>query len=161
MNNFRKNHQIELTSYLKNGRLGEVLALIQVLAFDKFTNRSERGLCTELKNSPASADSWLALAKQHPEFFRERKDSASQDRVSLIARYVVPSTRQNNKRIRPQLDAALTNKLMEIAIELHDRQRIRSERWQFAVTQLVAAALAFVAAAALIAAAYIGSSHAM
>ncbi len=59
--------------YLKNGRLPEVLALIQVLAYDKITNRSEQGLSDELQSSPSRESTWVDLAKHHPEFFRVRE----------------------------------------------------------------------------------------
>ena len=56
--------------YVKNGRLEDVLSLLQVLALDKSSHRSEGGLKKELYSVPVSANGWLALAKDHPEFFR-------------------------------------------------------------------------------------------
>ncbi|BBJ24730.1 hypothetical protein [Candidatus Nitrotoga sp. AM1P] len=39
-----------ITSYLQPGRLADVLALIQVLAYDQDTYRSEEGLNDELQS---------------------------------------------------------------------------------------------------------------
>ncbi len=139
------------TSYLEIGRLGEVLALIQVLAYDKNTSRSEVGLQSELKAKPNSEISWVALAKNHPEFFRVRQSAGMIDRVSLVARYVLPHTTENKKKIRPLLEPATVNKLMEIAITLHDRQVARSEKWKTIIPMIVA----LIAAGAAIAAAMI------
>lgn len=38
--------------YLKDGRLADILALIQVLALDKDTHRREEGLAKELQGPP-------------------------------------------------------------------------------------------------------------
>ena len=56
--------------YLIDERLEDVLALIQVLALDKDSHRSEEGLKSELPARPDSSESWLKLAKEHQEFFR-------------------------------------------------------------------------------------------
>jgi len=42
--------------YLQPGRLNDVLALIQVLAFDMYSHRSERGLQEELQGKPQSVE---------------------------------------------------------------------------------------------------------
>ena len=138
------------SSYLKEGRLGEVLALVQVLAYDRNTSRSESGLTDELKSKPESDSSWVSLAKNHPELFRVREEDGEIDRVSLVSRYVLPHTVENGKKIRPPLDPSVVNKLIEIAIELHDRGRTRSERWRVIIPMLVAAISAGAAVAAAI-----------
>ncbi len=133
------------SSYLSKGRLGEVLALIQVLAYDINTSRSEKGLQDELKKKPDSARSWIELCKSHQELFRvryesdeEEKEKGKQNRVSLVSRYVLPHKVVKGKKKRPQLDPTIVNKLMEIAIEIHDRQTSRSERWKILIPMLVA-----------------------
>ncbi len=127
-------------NYLINGRLADVLALIQVLAYDKITNRSEQGLAEEFQTKPVSADAWLLMASEHPEFFRVRevKDDSDtkKDLVSLISRYVLP--RIENSKNRPALDISTVNKLMEIAIEIHDRQVQQRDRWRLFVPIIVA-----------------------
>lgn len=127
------------SSYVKNGRLGEVLALIQVLAYDRNTSRSEAGLKDELKEKPESENSWINLAKNHPELFRVREEQGAIDRVSLVSRYILPHTTENGKKVRPPLDTSVVNKLIEVAIELHDRERKHAERWKIFIPMLVAA----------------------
>jgi hypothetical protein len=147
------------TSYLKPGRLADVLALIQVLAYDKYTSRSESGLIDELKDKPDSENSWIDLGRAHPEFFRVRFDNEDEEkegkvnRVSLISRYVLPHTTENKKKIRPILDSNTVNKLMDVAIEIHDRQLSRSERWKIVIPMVIA----IVSAGASIVATIIGA----
>src|SRR5271168_1743170 len=75
-------------AYTKPGRLSDVLALIQVLALDEHSHRSEPGVKQELQGNPSSSDSWVTLAKEHPEFFRVKSEG---DHVlALVARHVIP-----------------------------------------------------------------------
>jgi hypothetical protein len=46
---FRKQNR---SSYLADGRLADVLALIQVLALDSAAHRSEEGIASELQGAP-------------------------------------------------------------------------------------------------------------
>ncbi len=109
--------------YLREGRLEDVMALIQVLALDKDSHRSEEGLKSELPASPSSSESWLQLAKEHHEFFRvvERKNNP----ISLVTRHVSEDAGEK----RPPLSPEHTQALLNSAIELHDRQIRRSQRW--------------------------------
>ncbi len=66
----------------------------------------------------------------------EKEDK--KNRVSLVSRYVLPHKVVNGKKKRPLLDPTIVNKLMEIAIEIHDRQTSRSERWKILIPMLVA-----------------------
>src|ERR1035438_1630867 len=91
---FRKSER----QYLIADRLSDVMALIQVLALDQNTHRSEEGLNAELQGPPSSAPTWRELAKEHPEFFRVRKEGKNV--VSLLARHVLPEVNGG----RPQLD---------------------------------------------------------
>jgi hypothetical protein len=55
--------------YLKEGRLEEVLALVQVLALDSaVSHRSENSLETILHSSPSSAKSWQKNIQNFLEF---------------------------------------------------------------------------------------------
>lgn len=123
-----------LKVYLKPGRLADVLALIQVLAFDKSAHRSEAGLQEELQGIPASATDWRELAREHPEFFRVRQ--SGDHVVSLTARHVLPEDAESR---RPQLDAGFTHRLVQTAIDLHDRELKRAERWNFLIPAAIAA----------------------
>ncbi|MBN9085853.1 MAG: hypothetical protein J0J01_03000 [Reyranella sp.] len=112
------------SSYVVNGRLSDVLALIQVLALDKHAHRSAEGLARGLQGPPGSASSWSDVAEKHPEFFRL---SSGTNRVSLVARHVTPREADDSRK---PLDADYTATLLELAVELHDREVKRAERWQ-------------------------------
>jgi hypothetical protein len=119
--------------YTKIGRLADVLALIQVLALDDRTHRSEEGLNRELQLPPRSAKSWLDVAAQHPEFFRVAREKPCP--LSLVARHVLPEDAQEERRILP---ADFTQALLETAIKLHDREVETSEKWRVWIPLLTA-----------------------
>ncbi|MBZ5558982.1 MAG: hypothetical protein LAO77_17045 [Acidobacteriia bacterium] len=118
--------------YLKERRLSDVLALIQVLSLDEHAHRSEAGLKEELQGSPASADFWREVALEHPEFFRVR--ASGEHVVSLTARHVIPKTPAG----RPPLPADFTHQLLRTALELHDRQVDAAVRWRTLLPLFVA-----------------------
>jgi len=121
-----------LKAYLKDRRLADVLALIQVLALDKSAHRSEAGLQEELQGIPSSASEWSDVAREHPEFFRVGIRGTHV--VSLTSRHVLPE--EDGKR--PYLPPEFTYKLIQTAIELHDRELRRAERWNFLIAALIA-----------------------
>jgi len=123
-----------MKAYLKKGRLADILALIQVLALDKHAHRSENGLVEELQGSPTSASQWREVASDHPEFFRVRQ--RGEHIVSLTARHVLPE----QEGYRPQLPTDFTHKLIQTAIELHDRELKRDQRWDFVTTAIITGA---------------------
>lgn len=114
------------------GRLSDVLALIQVLALDEHAHRSEVGLASELQGQPRSASTWPEVAARHPEFFRVRP--SGEHRVSLVARHVTP---RDETGLR-QVPAEYTAKLLELAVELHDREARRAQAWQIWIPLIVA-----------------------
>ena len=105
-------------------RLADILALIQVLALDRYTHRSEKNLVDELQGLPHSSASWTEVATDHPEFFRVKKESATP--VSLVARHVIPKDATTDTRPMP---SEMTYRLMQTAIDLHDREASESRRW--------------------------------
>lgn len=121
----------EIASYVKPGRLADVLALIQVLAYDRETDRSEEALRQELQRRPGTAASWIDLARAHPEFFRVRgAERLETSRISLISRCVLDSEeRADGENTRQPLEAEVVTTLMEMAIQLHDKQAAHRERW--------------------------------
>lgn len=123
--------------YLKNERLADVMALIQVLALDEKSHRSENGLVRELQGTPSSAQSWTQVASEHPEFFRVRETGTN--RVSLLARHVAPE--ENGKR--ELLSSDYTGKLLETAVVMHDRQIRRKEEWKAFIPLVVALTAGF------------------
>ncbi len=130
--------------YLKEHRLSDVMALIQVLALDEFSHRSERGLDIEMQSPPQSSTTWTQLAIEHPEFFRVKKDGRRG--VSLVARHVMPKEDEEDKPPRRQpLGERFVGELLKAAIELHDRQMKRADRWTLAAPIWAAAIAASVA----------------
>jgi hypothetical protein len=123
----------EEKQYLIAGRLADVLALLQVLALDPHTHRSEEGLCSDLQGAPRSANAWTAIAELHPEFFRVKKEKSISP-VSLVARHVLPKDDQGVR----QLPSEFVGQLIEAAVNLHDRQVRRDERWTYLVPIWVA-----------------------
>ena len=117
--------------YAQPARLTDVMALIQMLALDTDAHRTDGGLEDELQRKPSSdgVDSWSSLAEAHPEFFRlNPKDDYP---ISLIARYVHP-VKEDGKRER--LTADFVGNLLRSAVEIHDRQVRRNERWTYLVS---------------------------
>jgi hypothetical protein len=118
--------------YTKPGRLADVLALIQVLAFDPHAHRSESGgskgsggIKSELGQPCSSAGGWIALAREHPELFRVSEHGESL--LSLVARHVQP---RDESETRGPLSQEFTNVLIRTAIELHDRQVEAAAWWK-------------------------------
>lgn len=118
--------------YLLRGRLADVLALIQVLALDRDSHRSESGLTAELQGKPASSENWTALAKAHPELFRVKL--SGENVVSLIARHVTEPTDQLRKPLSTEYLAVL----LDLAVEVHDREIQRTRGWHVWVPLIVA-----------------------
>jgi hypothetical protein len=145
------------TSYVTGGRLADVMALIQILAFDPSARRSSDGLDKQLARGPLSASTWTELATLHPEFFRVLEGEPGQrESISLVARFVleaVPNAAGETKT--PPLGAEVTSTLMNLAVQLHDREVQRRDRWK---TVLVPVIVAILAAAASITAALVISS---
>jgi hypothetical protein len=112
--------------YTIPGRLSDVLALIQVLAFDPDTHRTEENIVKRELGPPASAEGWVALAKEHRELFRVFEDA--KEPLSLIARHVQPS--DQDKKRQP-LTPEFTKVLLETAVDLHDREVQAAERWKY------------------------------
>ena len=110
--------------YTKPDRLADVLALIQVLSLDRHAHRSEDGLVEELQGVPKSDESWTTVAGEHPEFFRVRAEGTN--RVSLVARHVLPKGEDGTRELTPEL----VGKLLQAALEIHDRQLERAYHWK-------------------------------
>ena len=124
--------------YATPERLADVMALIQVLALDKEVHRSETGLQRELQGFPKSATNksatkWTDIARHHPEFFRVQDGRVRP--VSLVARHVLPrESSGEDGTISPDYVASL----LQAAIDIHDRQVRRCERWTYLIPIWVA-----------------------
>lgn len=134
--------------YANEGRLQNVLALIQVLAFSPKARRTEIGVMGALKRAPQSgASSWIELAKEHPEFFSVREVDGASVHVSLIARNAQQSIEDGvGDEIKPLLTNEVANKLMELAVQLHDKEAQRRDFWKTVVIPLVVGVVAATAA---------------
>lgn len=108
-------------TYLKHGRLEEVMALIQVLGLDQYAKRSESALVGELGPSE-SAPSWVALAREHREFFRVLGKDGSAS-VTLVARYM--SSRSGDEGRTIEQDVVC--ELVRAAVDLHGTQLQRKQ----------------------------------
>ncbi|MBS0367743.1 MAG: hypothetical protein JSS57_00940 [Proteobacteria bacterium] len=133
--------------YATDGRLQNVIALIQVLAYSPKARRTEQGLLLELKRPPTETSSWIALAKEHPEFFRVREEQVKTTHVSLIARNAQQSiVDDDGDSVKPLLTTDVANKLMELAVELHDKEARRKDFWRTVVIPIVVGVIAATAA---------------
>jgi len=121
--------------YTKDGRLADVLVLIQVLALGEATKRSEEGIDTAVLAAPSSGESWPLVAAEHPEFFRV--DLKRKHPLSLVARYAMPLEGEH----RPPFSSKFTSVLLQTAIDLHDRQVKAADWWKRFLVPLLAAVL--------------------
>lgn len=112
------------SSYDHPARLAEVLALLQVLAYSRTAVRAEGGLRTTLGREPSSAESWHALADEHPELFRVTGGKDPQ--VSLIARWALAPAGEKSQR--PVLGDETTDRLAHMAMRMHDAAQARRDR---------------------------------
>ena len=118
--------------YTRPNRLADVLALIQVLALGERSHRSEEGLKGELQGPPGSGESWEAVARAHPEFFRVKPEGTH--RISLLSRHVLPKN-ESGTRLLPE---GFVDSLLGAAVDMHDRQVKRAERWTYLIPIWVA-----------------------
>lgn len=133
--------------YAIDGRLQDVLALIQVLAYSPKASRTEQGLFAELKRSPAENFSWTALANAHPEFFRVIETQNKRIHISLIARAAQQDIAVDDGDFaKPLLTTDVANKLMELAVQLHDKEVRRKDFWKTIVIPIVVGVIAATAA---------------
>jgi hypothetical protein len=122
------------SEYVNAGRLQDVLALIQVLGFCPQPRRSETQLQEVFQGTPSSPGMarWSDVAVRHREFFRvagEHKES-----VSLSARHAAGANEE--ERVLPP---EIVQKLLELALDIHDRQIRHTQRWTLYVPIWIAA----------------------
>ena len=134
--------------YLKPGRLSDILALVQVLAYGELAKQTHAGLMSHLRRIPLTADTWTDIGRQHPELFRvlEAEDHASkQETVALISRLFQPALHAEASDVPPKsmpLTPDVTSKLIEFAIELYDREVQRRDRWKSVMVPMIVAIVA-------------------
>lgn len=127
-------------SYLQENRLADIIRLIAVLGKQsKHSFRTNEGITTELNGIPKSAEAWTNIAEEHPEFFKFNKDKTS---IVLLLRYL-NSEDENGDSYRA-LDIDQTQKLIDQAISLHDKQIARYQRNNFIIPLIAAVITALV-----------------
>ncbi len=125
------------SQYLVPGRLQDVLALIQILGYGTEPDLTPREICVSLQDVSDGAKPaedrlrhWEQVARAHPEFFRVSGKSAS---ISLAARFV--AGKEPSARI---LQLEVVQHLMRTAVDIHDREARRSERWTLYLPLIIA-----------------------
>jgi hypothetical protein len=126
------------TRYTDPNRLGDVMALIQVLAQGRLAIRSEKRIESLLRGQPTSnAATWADLAGNHREFFRVDPTPVGpkEAKIALIWREALPAESDEDRREgkRPPLASESVAKLLEIAVSLHDREITRKQRLAYLV----------------------------
>lgn len=119
--------------YLKQNRLSDVIRLISVLGVDdNYSFRKSDGLEKTLNGKPKSAQDWFEIAKEHPEFF---KFNVAGDSVVLLFRSLA---KPNSESKREPLSIDQTQKLIDQAISLHDKQILRLQKNSFFIPIITA-----------------------
>jgi hypothetical protein len=120
------------TDYTAKGRLQDVLALIQILGLDPKPRQTEKEPMEALQCAPRSKlPRWSDVVAEHPEFFRV----AGKDRnsVSLAARHAA-----GNSEAERILSTDFIQRLMQTAIDIHDREAKRAEKWTLYLPLVIA-----------------------
>lgn len=125
---------------LNPSRLADLSATIQVLGTYRFASRKLEKWVARLGRTPVSAEDWITVFKQHPEFFtiqgdkisvvwrrsRERNyDTYIRKTVSRDEAIELTKLEEENEQTRlsrPPLDTTVISKLVDIAISLHERE---------------------------------------
>jgi hypothetical protein len=107
------------SSYLIPNRLSDLIRLISVLGIhEEFAFRKNDGLEKTLNGKPRSGKEWFDIAKEHPEFFKLNTDTNS---ITLLVRFL--NRKPNGQKFDyPALSSIETQKLVDQAIVLHDKQ---------------------------------------
>ena len=152
------------SAYLKQGRLSDVIAALQIMAAGERPEKSIKGWARELSydDSDAEVGRWTTVFKEHPEFFLDYKLQGDPTLKSALRwRYTnkrydsktgkeykphekVPEEQRSNLTTKPLTSDAIVA-LMNTAIELHSRaiEELTASRWWVPV---LAALLGFIGA---------------
>lgn len=134
--------------YLKDQRLADVIAAIQVMSTYKFYKLDFAGWSKRITGSESNADYWKTVFIEHPEFFRLNQD---QNKVSLVWRRshqrnfhvdkqeiltrdqinLLPEQERNERISRTPLSNSDTATLISTAVDLHSRaiESEKEKRW--------------------------------
>lgn len=115
----------EASPYLGNAkRLADVMAAIQFLGAHKYGSRSIENWSNSLGTSPKSANSWMEIFQDHPEFFRVKSGY-----VALVLR------RAKQKNYHMETGEFLTEKQID---ELSEKEKKKVTRKHLESTQIEA-----------------------
>lgn len=148
--------------YLKNpARLADLIAALQVMGTYRFASRRLEKWEKRLGRKPVSAENWLNIFSQHPEFFTIQDNNVSlvwrrskERNYDTFERRLLPRSEamamaENEpesdavRLSRPPLDTAEISKLVDIAVSLHEREinHKQERRWWYAAVLAVAGLL--------------------
>lgn len=85
------------------------------------------------KDKPLSADTWFDIADEHPEFFRRNGDRQN---VALLIRSYSVIKGLGTDTFREPLSITETQKMIDAAISLHDKEIARSQKYSYLVPVL-------------------------
>ena len=143
-------------------RLADVLAAIQVMGTYRFSGRTVEAWSELLGKHPRSADTWLSVFQEHPEFFRVEGsagyqtlvlrrsqprvyDTTADSEISRTEFSQLPQNRRSHISRKPLLPEQILA-LADLAVKLHSQalERRRELRWW--IIALVTTASSFVGA---------------
>jgi hypothetical protein len=136
-----------------HSRLADIVAALQVLGTYKFASRKPPEWENSIGRAPTSANNWLQVFSEHPEFFRIRDEwvslvwRRSSERVfdtrsgqELPKETVDAMTDEERKKIsRAPLSAEQVTALIEVAIKLQTQAITRRAELRWWVPLLIGA----------------------
>ncbi len=128
-------------AYLQEGRLEDVLFLIQYLGLGKSYSLEQDTKPDGVAPRSSPDQRWVTVARDHPEFFRV----TDKDSVTLALRYY----QRDGTGSPAPLTVEGVQQLVENAIALQERQAKRSEVWKVWGTFIAAVVAAVVGIAQL------------
>lgn len=147
----------------KPHRLADLVAAIQVMGTYKYSGRKVDSWAKILGEKPKSAESWVVVFKQHPEFFRAGVEDAGFQTLALRrAQPKIYNTRTREELSPEQLRAIpkgarshisrrpLTSEqilsLVDVAVKLHTQAIARRQELRWWVVMLIGLVASFVGA---------------
>jgi hypothetical protein len=144
-------------------RLADLVAAIQVMGTYRYSGRKVNSWAKILGEKPKSADSWLIVFNEHPEFFRAGVDDAgfqtlalrraqpriyntrTREEMTLEQIQAIPKERRSHISRRP-LSSEQILSLVDVAVKLHTQAIARRQELRWWVVMLIGLASSFVGA---------------
>ena len=125
--------------FSRKGRIEDVIALIQLLGTKEKNTLNVAAIQNHLNRPPKSGTDWLSVINEHDEFFITAR-CKNETHVGLIFRHWDSDDLQANASRYESVC-----KLIYAAIDIHDRQIRRNEKW-IVLIPVWAAIIAFIPA---------------